>query len=41
MVDGVKIRKNKFSAEDVPYNSSNGTNANLESNPQENNYQNR
>ena len=41
IVDGVKIRRENVSLEDVPYDSSNGTPANLESKPQDNNNQNR
>ncbi len=41
IVDGVKIRRDKLPNEDIPYNSSNGTPANIESKPLDNNNQNR
>jgi predicted small secreted protein len=41
IVDGVKIRRENVSLEDEPYNSSNGTPANLESKPIDPNLQNR
>ena len=41
IVDGVKIRRENVSLEDVPYNSSNGIPANLESKPVDPNLQNR
>ena len=40
IVDGVKITRENVSLEDEPYNSSNGTPANIESKPQDNNNQN-